>query len=69
MLRGWEGHKHRPVRKKFFAVFVALFAPTSGLLMRPPPKKGDTHTLYNPTGEADVKVSASPVPKKQEPYH
>ena len=68
MLRGWEGHKHRAVRKNFFAVFVALFAPKPDLYMRPPPKKeGDTHTLYTPTGEADTFTSASPVPRKRSP--
>ena len=50
MLRGWEGHKHRPA-KNFSAESIAFFAPTNTLLMRPP---GGTHTLYTPTAKAGV---------------
>ena len=70
MLRVWEGYKPRAAREKFFAVFVALFAPKPDLYMRPPLVGGAlTPPLYTPTGEADTFTSASPVPKKQEPYH
>ena len=63
MFRVREGYKHRAVREKFFAVFVAFFAPKSNLYVRPP--RGHSHPLHSDRVSSSQNTAASPVPKKQ----
>ena len=67
-LRGWEGHKHRAVREKFFAVFVAFFAPTSGLLMRPPTQEGVSAPLHSDRVSSNQNMAARHPPERKKVF-